>query len=898
MPDERIIGGYYRVEGLIGQGGMGTVYHGVDIRTDTPVAIKQLRPELVESNVDVVQRFTREAEALRKLNHPNIIKVLATINEDGHHYIVMEYISGGSLEDLLSDTRQLPVDRVLNIALDLSDALTRAHRLKIIHRDIKPANVLLRDDGSPILTDFGVARMSNATRVTETGIIMGTVPYLSPESLYGAEVDEGVDMWALGIMLYEMLTGSRPFRGETVGAIINNIITQPAPDFYTFRSDIPWTLMGLIYWMLEKSVDDRPTSIRLIGAVLENIMSGEVVPVRLESKLRAEPTYRPGREELIRAVIEYATLTLRADGGKIQPPTPTPTEVAAILSGDAPAQGTPTVVFDTPSSPRFIPRIYWMTRAVSVIAIILGMVVIVLAISNPPAPPKPTNTPTSNLTGTPPPPPTDGHIVLVAQFEHIDGTERDVQRFIVENLQRNFERSPYSDMRIRMYNQVIRDEDTARQIGVANGAEVVIWGQYDTGGVTAEIQLGSIEKFPAMVIDREDAEKLLNVRVNMVNERRETLAYNIVAVINLLSSISGDAFSVGRNLLILNDLDDTPGTIAGNDMATRYHRYIRFYFENPTLSVEEITKAVSLAANDPMVYAIRGLGYQHLGDVQNARIDIATAERLGGREWLPALMLRITDTLFIEPDYSAGIGYLNRFIAQQPDNWWAISMRGTAHYILGHYDEADADMQKAIMLGAEASYPYTFVMAIHLRRGEFVEAQRLLKWVLENFPDPTFSENLLLTTLSPKSADNLFVALNAGVGHVILAHWQNVLNATQASVDAGRANVDVYFLRGFAQCNLDQHAEAEASYTHAIELDDSFSLLYLMRADVRQKQQNLVGAASDLTIALARPELQWIAPAFTLDKLGDIDCKSFLETDFASLRAAAGTPESTAEAGS
>lgn len=906
MPDERIIGERYRVEGVIGQGGMGTVYHGVDVQTQTPVAIKQLRPELVEINSDVVQRFAHEAEALRKLNHPNIIKVLATINESGHHYIVMEYISGGSLEAVLGDTPLMPVDRVLNIALDLSDALTRAHRLKIIHRDIKPANVLLREDGSPILTDFGIARMSTATRVTETGIIMGTMPYLSPESLYGEAIDESIDLWALGVMLYEMLAGVRPFGGETVGALVNNILTRPVADFYTYRSDIPWTLMGLVYWMLEKPLQDRPSSVRLIGAMLENIMSGDVIPAQLDKKIQASPDYRPNREEAIRAVIDYATMAIRPDGAKVL--TPTPTEVAAILSKEAEPPASPTVILDAPRRPFFHRRLYWRLRgrtetpdpkprsstlkqgrywlAGAFALALAGLVVFVFAYS-----PPPTTLPPATASGFPTPvvSPSE-HVALVAQFKHLGGAERNVQRFIVENLQRNFESSPYSDMRIRMYDKIIDDAETARQIGEAMGVEVVIWGDYDAEGVTAEVQLGSTAKFPLMILERADLEKLVNVRVTMTNERRETLAYNIVAVINLLSSATGDSFSLARNLLIVSGLNDVPATIPDNDMAAHYHRYIRFYFEDPAASVEEMTKAIRLDANDPMPYAIRALGYQHLGDQANAQVDIRTAERLGGRDWIPALMLRITDTLFINPNYPAAIGHLDRFIAQRPEHWWAISLRGMAHYMLGDYVAAETDMQASIAMSPEASYPYSFVIAIQLRRGDLVGAQNLLRQVLENFPDPTFTANILLVTLSPTSADNFFVTLNAAFGHVILQRWQDVLNDTQASAEAALPMVDIYFLRGFAYCNLDQHEAAEAAYTRALEIDDSFSLLYLMRADIRQKRQDLIGAATDLTTAMSRPELQWLQPTFTLDKLGDIDCKSFLETDFVSLK---GTSEAT-----
>src|SRR5262245_8549265 len=152
------VAGRFRIGERVGQGGMGTVFSGVDEQTGEVVAIKLLNEESVLHDPTTLERFSREGEALSRLNHPNIVKMLAAVDEGERRYLIMEWVGGGSLEDLLkSDPTPLPVERVLRIALDLGDALTRSHRLEIIHRDIKPANVLLTEDGTPKLTDFGIA---------------------------------------------------------------------------------------------------------------------------------------------------------------------------------------------------------------------------------------------------------------------------------------------------------------------------------------------------------------------------------------------------------------------------------------------------------------------------------------------------------------------------------------------------------------------------------------------------------------------------------------------------------------------------------------------------------------------------------------------------------------------
>ena len=267
-----MIANRFGVGGLIGQGSMGEVYRGLDTQTGELVAIKALKQTPVVGVSGTVERFVREGEALRRLNHPNIVKVLASILEDDRHYIVMEYVGGGALDMLLRRERKQPITRALEIAIDLADALVRAHRLKIIHRDIKPQNVLLAEDRTPRLTDFGVAHMGDLATITQSGALVGTMPYLSPESWQYEEPDEGTDIWAFGIMLYEMLAGRRPFDGDQPAQLKQAILRQPLPSLQQFRSDVPPALATLIGRMLEKAPAQRIRSMRVIGAELEAIV--------------------------------------------------------------------------------------------------------------------------------------------------------------------------------------------------------------------------------------------------------------------------------------------------------------------------------------------------------------------------------------------------------------------------------------------------------------------------------------------------------------------------------------------------------------------------------------------------------------------------------------------------
>jgi serine/threonine protein kinase len=298
MTKRKIIDERFEIGGVIKQGGMATVYVGTDILTKQSVAIKLLKPGAIATDPDVAARFLREGEALRRLNHPNIVKVLATIEEDEQHYVVMDYISGGDLRDLIERHRMknepMPIKRVLEIALDLADALSRAHRLKIVHRDIKPANVLLGTNGSPYLTDFGVAFYGDLARVTRTGMTVGTLNYMSPESCAGEALDGRADIWSFGVMLYEMLTLRRPFEASDTADLLQSITRKTPESLAILRPDAPLALVSLVEGMLTKEPELRISSVRLIGVLLESVMS--------DPELTTGPPPNVAQEEITKIV--------------------------------------------------------------------------------------------------------------------------------------------------------------------------------------------------------------------------------------------------------------------------------------------------------------------------------------------------------------------------------------------------------------------------------------------------------------------------------------------------------------------------------------------------------------------------------------------------------------------
>jgi hypothetical protein len=247
---------------------MGEVYLATDEQTGQQVAVKILTRQL-SANSDALERFKREAETLRQLDHPNIVKFVDAFEQGGQFLIVMEYLPGGSLHELIKKG-PLPIERVNRIALELCDALIRSHHLNIIHRDLKPENVLLGKDGTPKLADFGVAKLTESARMTKSGTQVGTPFYMSPEAWEGKPLDAQADIWSFGVILFEMLTGQVPFGGDTGSAVMNKVLTTPPPDAKKLKPDLPDGLARIINRMLMRSKEKRYKTMRQVGVDLES----------------------------------------------------------------------------------------------------------------------------------------------------------------------------------------------------------------------------------------------------------------------------------------------------------------------------------------------------------------------------------------------------------------------------------------------------------------------------------------------------------------------------------------------------------------------------------------------------------------------------------------------------
>jgi serine/threonine protein kinase/tetratricopeptide (TPR) repeat protein len=323
---------------------MGEVYRAEDTTLDREVALKILPPELAESQ-ERLDRFQREAKTLAALNHPNIVHVYTVEEDEGTHFLTMELVEGKSLSQLIPKGG-MPLERIFEIAIPLADALATAHEKGVIHRDLKPANIMVTDEDRVKVLDFGLAKLRQEAEtplasqaptepLTEEGKIVGTMPFMSPEQLEGKEVDARSDIFSLGVVLYEMATGDRPFKGDSAASLITAIMSHSPREVDSLRAELPHHLGRIIRRCLEKDPRSRYQSALDVHNELKDLnreeSSSAVVPAAPAPD--PEPTRKPVKWPLVATAMAGAvvilTILVALWLGRSQTPTEAPTEPPA-----------------------------------------------------------------------------------------------------------------------------------------------------------------------------------------------------------------------------------------------------------------------------------------------------------------------------------------------------------------------------------------------------------------------------------------------------------------------------------------------------------------------------------------------------------------------------------------
>lgn len=268
----RKLGGRYEILERIGGGGMALVYKGHDLLLNRKVAVKVLRSQYVHDE-EFIRRFRREAQAAASLSHPNVVSIYDVGQEEDVHYIVMEYIEGKTLNDLIKEKAPLQVEDAVHYASQIADALDHAHHNEIIHRDIKPHNILIGKNGRVKVTDFGIARAATSSTITQTGSVVGSVHYFSPEHAKGTNTGEKSDLYSLGIVMYQMLTGRLPFLGESPISVALKHLQEDVEEPRKVNPLIPQSVENIILKAMRKKPEERYQSAKLMMADLDTCLA-------------------------------------------------------------------------------------------------------------------------------------------------------------------------------------------------------------------------------------------------------------------------------------------------------------------------------------------------------------------------------------------------------------------------------------------------------------------------------------------------------------------------------------------------------------------------------------------------------------------------------------------------
>ena len=285
----------YRVEKMLGQGGMGVVYKAVDVTLDRPVAVKVLSPELAHDPA-LIERFRAEAKAQANLNHTNVTTLYSFLNLDGNCLIVMEYVEGETLEQIIARRGPFPCQEAIPLFKQALLGIGSAHRMGIIHRDIKPANIMLSRDGIVKVMDFGIAKALGSQHLTRTRTQVGTIYYMSPEQIGNQPVDARSDIYSLGVTLFQMVTARLPFEGDSAFKVMSDHVNTPPPRPSRYVSSIPNGLDEAVLKALQKRPEARFQTVAEFGAALEfreGARAAAFVAAQPPAPARTFPVQRP-----------------------------------------------------------------------------------------------------------------------------------------------------------------------------------------------------------------------------------------------------------------------------------------------------------------------------------------------------------------------------------------------------------------------------------------------------------------------------------------------------------------------------------------------------------------------------------------------------------------------------
>jgi len=473
----------------------------------------------------------------------------------------------------------------------------------------------------------------------------------------------------------------------------------------------------------------------------------------------------------------------------------------------------------------------------------------------------------------------DEIMILVAQMEPIGTRQRDVTRFIVDDLVQRFDTDLLvTNVRIREYGATIKSNPEAQAIADQTDAVLVIWGKYDDEVTTVNVQLGSLKSFPDLALDRTTMERIINIHLQLQDERRETLAFSILSGLAALYNGANDMMETTRYIVSLDQLDAAKPEVNGNSAAAfSYHAGLMFQMD-PQITLNELTQAIELDGTNPYFYAYRGTIYQGMGEFARGRQDIDTAKRFSPPGWIMPDYFLGSESLITE-DLDSGLAAYSRIIEVRPDDWLPYHVRGYLYILAREFEQARADIDKAISLEPDTEWPYMSATVIALRQGRLEDARSSMKSILSSkSANPIFVQRLMTIVYGEENAQ-LLGNTAAAVGHLAFGQFAVAAQEADAVLQVRPDYVDMYLLKGLSYCNMDQYQKADEAYSAGLEVDPAFSMLYFLRAEVRSKLGDTDGAAADLARVAESDIADTLQTYLEASQSGEYSCKDVTATN-------------------
>ncbi|RMG86809.1 MAG: hypothetical protein D6712_06795, partial [Chloroflexi bacterium] len=450
------------------------------------------------------------------------------------------------------------------------------------------------------------------------------------------------------------------------------------------------------------------------------------------------------------------------------------------------------------------------------------------------------------------PPVQDGKfLVLVADFERLEGETRDIGRFIAEDLHdRLQELIPFSSIQVERLPYIITEGTEAHEIADRLGAAIVVWGNYDVQDVIASIYPGSITPFQHYPFDDIDLiEQTSEVRIILDNFHLQSLAQPILAQMVAFHLADGDGYNLVRALAMLDLLDVATGQLDAADIPLQFQTAILQLNSDSQASWEAINVAIELDSTNPLLYAVRALIALHLGNFDAATEDINTLMRFPDLSEHPlpdylTLFSYIAQDWFFHENEAQTLAVLDRLIQLRSDDWYLYTLRGIVHYSHGQLDAAQQDIDMAIGLSPQDGLAHIYQIMIALQTGRQSDIQEWTAFVLEHLTDTAAVERTL-TTLLGSHVGNTFSEVSEVLGQMLLGRYSQAIQTAEADLTQDPDELDLYFLLGIAQCQIQDYTAAEAAFTAGLELSPNHIMLHTLRGAARLQLDDSQGADED-----------------------------------------------------